>query len=132
MRIRRAGVCACALNAENAMQPRVLVLFWNQHGAEPVTGCNEAAQGFDGCSTIMQDCGKGLREKLVTGRRTAIVCIGAPSGGGFGSCAGLRRQLGGCCRSGRSRCWTKLGFIFLSEPFYADGFYCMLPCLDFS
>lgn len=29
---------ARALNARDAMQPRVLVLFWNQVGGEPVTG----------------------------------------------------------------------------------------------
>jgi hypothetical protein len=61
MRIRRAGECACALNAEYAMQPRVLIFYWNQVGGEPVTGCDEAAQGFDGCSIIMQDCGKRPR-----------------------------------------------------------------------
>lgn len=76
MRMLRAGVCACALNAKDAMQPRVLVLFWNQLGGEPVTGCKEAAQGFDGCSIIMQDCGKGPGEELVTGRRAAV-CVGA-------------------------------------------------------
>lgn len=77
MRTRCAGVCACALNAKDAMQPRVLVLFWNQVGGGPVTGCKEAAQGFDGCSIIMQDCGKGPGEELVTGRRAAVVCVGA-------------------------------------------------------
>lgn len=71
-------------------------------GAEPVTGYTEADQGFDGCSIIMQDCGKGPGEELVTGRRTAA-CALAPLGGGLGSCAGLRRQLDGCLRSGRSR-----------------------------
>lgn len=62
MRIRRAGVRACALNVEDAMQPRVLVLFWNRVGGEPVTGYG-VAQGFDGCSIIMQDCGKGPRTR---------------------------------------------------------------------